>query len=415
MKNQMLSEQLYNFWLDYRSEVIFFVISLAVCALSTWASQFIPDAVYDDILTPLFNTCTVVISFAGAWMLFRRSEEIRARRLFAWSLVVWGVCDLIYLVGWAIAPHQVMDMAAHELTTYELVLGNLLGWVLLLYPTEALRPGWMNWKRAVLQFMPVLLLAVLDYVLPFNLWPVIALYPYILLAFLFGHLHAYRKWCEDNFSSLDEIDVRWIIRYSGMLFIIGLNFVWMCSTHYHTRGFTQQWFVVLMFIYAIEQILFRKDPWREVQGDNVQSTTETPQTLSSSETSKSQTPSNSEALEAERRLFEQWMETEKPYLNPDFQLSDLRAVLLMNRSYLSHFINAAYGCSFFQLVNRYRIEEAKRLMAAHRDMKLSDVAARSGFSSPAVFSRTFARETGLSPREWNTTKNWFNSGSSGTA
>ena len=388
----MLRKQLRELWLDYQSEVVFSLVSVCVVVLSTWWGRFIPDEVYDNILTPIFNTCTVVVSFGGAWMLFRRSEGIKARRLFAVALLVWGTCDLIYLVGWAVAPHQVMDMAAYELTTYELVLGNILGWVLLLYPTEALRPGWMNWKRALLQLLPLAALMAFDYIMPFNLWPVIALYPYILLVMLFRHIHVYRKWCEDNFSSLDDIDVRWIIRYSTMLFIVGLNYVWMCSTHYHARGFTQQWFVVMMFIYATEQILFRKDPWREVRRDDVPCT-------------KDNIPcTKGEAFQAEQQLFEQWMATEKPYLDPDFQLADIRVVMPKNRTTISQFINSTYGCSFFQLVNRYRIEEAQRLMAAHPDMKMTDVASACGFSSSAVFSRTFTRQTGVSPREWNTSK-----------
>lgn len=384
----MLRKQVREFWLDYKSEVVFFLVSVCMVVLSTWWGRFIPDEVYDNILTPIFNTCTVALSFGGAWMLFHHSEGIKARRLFAVALLVWGICDLIYLVGWAVAPHRVMDMAAYELTTYELILGNILGWVLLLYPTEALRPGWMNWKRAFMQLLPLAALMAFDYIMPFNLWPVIALYPYILLVMLFRHMHVYRKWCEDNFSRLDDIDVRWIIRYSIMLFIVGLNYIWMCSTHYHTRGFTQQWFVVIMFIYATEQILFRKDPWREVRRDDVRSPL-----------------SNSDSDLADNiRIFEQWMATEKPYLDPDFQLADIRAVMPKNRTYLSQFINSTYGCSFFQLVNRYRIEEAQRLMAAHPDMKMTDVASACGFSSPAVFSRTFTRQTGVSPREWNTSK-----------
>lgn len=306
-----------------------------------------------------------------------------------------------------------MDMAAYELTTYELVLGNILGWVLLLYPTEALRPGWMNWKRAFLQLLPLVALMAFDYIMPFNLWPVIALYPYILLAMLFSHMRAYRKWCEDNFSSLDNIDVRWIIRYSVMLCIVGLNYVWMCSTHYHTRGFTQQWFVVIMIIYATEQILFRKDPWREVRRDDVQCTNSPTtsnnlkllQTFPNGEASNLQTLSNGEALKAEQQLFEHWMAEEKPYLRPDFQLTDLRVILPKNRTYLSQFLNDAYGCSFYRLVNRYRVEEAQRLMSAHPEMKLSDIASACGFSSLAVFSRTFTRQTGVCPRGWNISKN----------
>ncbi len=390
--------QMREFWLDYRSEVLFFWGCLAMVSLSTWAGQFIPREFYDNVLTPIFNTCTVITSFGGAWMLFRRSQGLRTRKFFAWALITWGICDLIYLVGWVVAPHRVMDMAAHELTTYELLLGNLLGWVLLLYPTEALRPGWMNWIRGTAQFMPVILLAALDYMLPeVNLWPMIAFYPYLLMLFLFNHMHAYREWCEENFSTLDDIDVRWLIRYCIMLLFVGVNYIWMCSTHYPTRGFTQQWFIVAMIIYSTEQILFRKDPWTEVQ-KNALPLTNDPSPIINAPSPITNDPSpRADYI----RLFEQWMRTDKPYLNPEFQLTDLRHVMPSNRTALSHFINIAYGCSFYQLVNRYRIEEAQHLMTARPDTKMSDIATSCGFSSPAVFSRTFARETGMTPREWS--------------
>ena len=107
-------------------------------------------------------------------------------------------------------------------------------------------------------------------------------------------------------------------------------------------------------------------------------------------------PENSEL----RQKLDRWMEEEKPYVNPAFQLSDLGAVLPMNRTYLSHFIKTEYGCTFYQFVNRYRVEEAKRLKLANPDLKMDEVAARCGFSSRTVFSNVFTREEGVSPREW---------------
>ena len=139
-----------------------------------------------------------------------------------------------------------------------------------------------------------------------------------------------------------------------------------------------------MFVYSTEQILFRKDPWKM---------------LRHAEAEKSQERSDWPNQELREKL-EQWMEQEKPYVNPDFQLSDLGQVLTMNRTYLSQFIHNEYGCTFYQFVNRYRIEEAKRLKLEHPELKVQDISARCGFSSPAVFSRTFASIEGMTPREW---------------
>ena len=79
----------------------------------------------------------------------------------------------------------------------------------------------------------------------------------------------------------------------------------------------------------------------------------------------------------------------------------MRAVLPLNRTYLSQLINTEYGCNFYQYVTNYRIEEAKRMMREHPDMKMQDISEQCGFSSPTVFARVFAKETGVLPREWS--------------
>ena len=102
----------------------------------------------------------------------------------------------------------------------------------------------------------------------------------------------------------------------------------------------------------------------------------------------------------DKAMLEEWMDAEKPYRNPDFQLQDLQQVLPLNRTYLSRFIKTEYDCSFYQLVTRYRVEEAKRLLHEHPQMKIQEISEQCGFSSPTIFTRVFTRETGLNPSEW---------------
>ena len=184
-------------WYNYRSEVVFFIILSSIVALSMYLSQFISQAVFDNTITPILITATVTTAFLGAYIIFRRSDGIKARRLFGWSLLVWGLSDLLYIIGWSTAPKQVMDMGAIELTDYELLLGNILCWMMLLYPTEALRPGWLTWKTTLWELLPMFALVGLDYCLPINLSHIIALYPYVLMVLLFTHMHAYQLWCEE--------------------------------------------------------------------------------------------------------------------------------------------------------------------------------------------------------------------------
>ena len=370
----------------YKAEIRFAVILTAVVALSMWASRYIPDEYFDGAITPILMSASTAIALCCAWITVRHSEGYRMRRIWAWTLLIWGLLDGIYVLSWLFMGKPVMNMGAYELTTMELALGNLLGWSLLLFPTEALRPGWLNARRALLQILPMYVLIVLDYILPVNLRILVALYPAVLIVLLFTHVREYRLWCEDNFSSLEDIDERSIIRYIFAGFLIVAVYIYMCVSHDHARGFTQQWLVIFILAYGTDLILFRRDPWEQVWLSM----------KSNSPKEDIQTQSN----EAYRQALEEWMEKEKPYLNPDFKLVDLQNVLPMNRTYLSQFIHAEYGCSFYLFVNRYRVEEAKRLMNENPGMKMADVSASCGFSSPSVFSRTFTAIAGQLPKDW---------------
>ncbi len=375
-----------NIIFHYKAEIRFAVILTAIVALSIWASHFIPEEYFDSAITPILMSASTTVALCCAWISFRHTEGYRMRRIWGWTLLLWGILDGLYVISWLFMGKPVMNMGAYELTTMELALGNLLGWSLLMFPTEALRPGWLNVRRALYQLLPMFALVALDYFLPVNLRLLVALYPVFLLALLFTHVREYRLWCEDNFSSLEDIDEKSILRYMSLGFLVGLVYFYMCVSHDHARGFTQQWLAIFALAYGTDLVLFRRDPWEQVM-----------QSIKS-ETTKEDV--QSQPNEEYRRALEEWMEKEKPYRNPNFKLVDLQGVLPMNRTYLSQFIHSEYDCSFYLFVNRYRVEEAKRLMKEDPDIKMADVSLSCGFSSPSVFSRTFTAIAGLSPSEW---------------
>ena len=92
-------------WYNYRSEVVFFIVLSAIVALSTYLSQFIPEAVFDNTITPILITATVATALIGVLLMRRHHNGIKARKLFGWALLVWGLSDLIYLIGWAAASN----------------------------------------------------------------------------------------------------------------------------------------------------------------------------------------------------------------------------------------------------------------------------------------------------------------------
>ncbi len=376
-----------HFWRDYQSEVIFGLVLSALLIASAWLSQYIPEPLFDSIINPMLSCCFAAICFFGAALCFKHHNGIRVRRLWASMLIAWGAWEILLVIASKTLDPAIMEVGTDTMTGTTMVVACFFAWLLFIYPTEVLRPGWLNWTRSFLQLLPLLLLGVLDYYVPVDLRWLIALYPIGLFIILIEHIRKYREWCEDNFSTLDDIDVQWIVRYVMMVLMSGVVFWWLCISHQPARAFTQQWFLMFLLTYTTERVLYRPDPWKQLR-----STAE-------------EEPENEDPVRAAyRATLDAWIEQEKPYLNPDFQLIDLRQVLPLNRTYLSRLINSEYGCSFYQWVNGLRIEEAKRLMTEKPDLKLQEVAERCGFSSPVVFSRVFTRETGIAPSKWEKVK-----------
>ena len=58
--------------------------------------------------------------------------------------------------------------------------------------------------------------------------------------------------------------------------------------------------------------------------------------------------------------------------------------------------------NFFEFINRYRVEEAKRLLASvdFKDETILELIYKSGFNSPSAFHRFFKRIVGLTPTEY---------------
>lgn len=93
----------------------------------------------------------------------------------------------------------------------------------------------------------------------------------------------------------------------------------------------------------------------------------------------------------------EWFESERPYLNPDFKLIDVMAVLPLNRTYLSRVFNEGFGENFSAVVRGYRLRYAEQLLTDSPSMSIVEVARRSGFSSNSVFHRAFLAYKGVTP------------------
>ncbi|HEX5056187.1 MAG TPA: AraC family transcriptional regulator [Gammaproteobacteria bacterium] len=96
------------------------------------------------------------------------------------------------------------------------------------------------------------------------------------------------------------------------------------------------------------------------------------------------------------------METEKLFLNPRLTLEEFAERVCLQPRLVSSAINRCLNQNFHEFVNRYRVEEAKRILgeAAYRRHAILDIAVMAGFNSKATFNRFFNKFAGLTPSQY---------------
>ena len=96
------------------------------------------------------------------------------------------------------------------------------------------------------------------------------------------------------------------------------------------------------------------------------------------------------------------IDKEKLYLNPAFSVHDLCLTMNRSRRYISKAIAEGGGTSFASLVNEFRVNEARRLLAGHTAElpSMVELAEKTGFGTRQSFYRSFKMLTGFTPQEY---------------
>lgn len=94
-----------------------------------------------------------------------------------------------------------------------------------------------------------------------------------------------------------------------------------------------------------------------------------------------------------------YMEREKPYLQHSLTIDQLADQVGMSSRLLSSIMNRYFKRNFFEFINQYRIEEAKRLLG-QRGMSVLDVLYAAGFNSKSTFNMLFKKSVGMPPSDY---------------
>ena len=109
---------------------------------------------------------------------------------------------------------------------------------------------------------------------------------------------------------------------------------------------------------------------------------------------KEKAPRKQHSGKLNRRTFESFIRNEKPYLNPDYKITNLVEDMDINRTALSAFINRTYGMNFNRYLNCLRLKELEKLRSqpAGKGKSISSLLDKVGFKDFRNYSRAAAAE-----------------------
>lgn len=101
-------------------------------------------------------------------------------------------------------------------------------------------------------------------------------------------------------------------------------------------------------------------------------------------------------------IIETAMNGTKLYLESNINLERFAEQTGLKPRDISAILKNHYQSNFFEFINRYRVEEAKRLLLApeFKTDTVLEIIFKSGFNSPSAFHRFFKRMVGLTPTEF---------------
>jgi AraC-like DNA-binding protein len=101
-------------------------------------------------------------------------------------------------------------------------------------------------------------------------------------------------------------------------------------------------------------------------------------------------------------IIEKAINEDKLFLESNINLERFAEQIGLKPRDISAILKMHYQSNFFEFINRYRVEEAKRLLLLPelKDETILEIIYKSGFNSPSAFHRFFKRMVGVTPTEY---------------
>ena len=215
------------------------------------------------------------------------------------------------------------------------------------------------------------------------------------------HIHSHESWVLGNFSDLKGVTLKWLlslIKYYRWIWLLWIPFVIILILSFEIDI---EHFILVIILYTLIFLITYLSYFVGLEA------------LVHSQNSKLilskvafQQTENTSYQKLGKEKVEQYVERittsmsqEKLYLNDQISLSMLATQVDLEPNLVSHILNSHLNQSFYDFINSYRIDEAKKMMtdSQYSHFKIVAIAYACGFNSKSTFNRVFKKQVGCSP------------------
>jgi AraC-like DNA-binding protein len=209
------------------------------------------------------------------------------------------------------------------------------------------------------------------------------------------YLNEHNRRIKNTFSTIDKINLRWL-----RFLIVANTIIWPLAflielLKKHSGDFDLIWILISILIYLIGYKGLKQP---EIFSGEIKNNREAE--ISRKKYVKSGL-TDENADEVFNRLNE-FMLSSKSFLDSNLNLPGLAKQLNISTHHLSQIINKKAEQNFFEYINKFRIEEAKRLLKnpEMNHLTISAIGFEVGFNSTSTFNSVFKNLTGTTPSKY---------------
>ncbi len=347
-----------------------------------------------------FLTLGITISFFASltFSLIKKRNRSRLQSILMFVLGIWTVFmakDALYILP-VVKTNLYIQ---HVILSFDLLCVQLCAFLLL----EITMPGYIRGAKLATLFTPsIIFLLTVIFLYSERVFELFTLYSLIFgccigIRVIYSAFK-YKRFIKNNFSYTEDLSVEWLINVtlalaiclltsvlnmneltpiSDIIYYIVSSLIWGFVYHYSSNHITIASVCKYgMFNYDLELKL----------SDDIQ-----------------QCPESQKSRFVYRDLDSRLIKTikdERLYLDPKLSVEKVAQKLSTNRTYLSQYLNSKLNTTFYEFINKYRVEAASNLLLENRKATLEQVSEECGFNSVSTFRRAFSKTHNMTPAQY---------------